>query len=135
MDNDADRVERIREYGKLEMDIEQQKKENPAAEVKRDEIIKQHPTDYPHLQTPRDEIAKPAEPVPSPTPQKREEKVSHQKTKQAEYKYVPHDKSPVIPKSQPQKPPVQVKPQPKQPAPSAPIPVPQKEQRKAIRKK
>lgn len=50
MNNDGKRVDRIREYGKLEMSIDKIKKENPTKTIDRNLIIREHKTDYPTLQ-------------------------------------------------------------------------------------
>jgi hypothetical protein len=131
--NDAQRVDRIREYGKLDMNLEQQRKENPTIQIKRDDYIKEHSAEYPHLQAPKEEIAKPAEPVPPPLPtqEKQEEKATPQKKESPDYKYTPPAKTPATPKSQPKrpKPPVQVKPVPQKPTAPKPAPVPEKKRK------
>jgi hypothetical protein len=66
---DYERVDRIKELGKMEMAHEQYNKANPSQQVKREDFIAQHVQEYPHLRpvssaTPRNQNSAPQHATP-----------------------------------------------------------------------
>lgn len=145
-ENTPDRIERIREYGKSEIDRQDQIKKNAGQPISRDEFIRQHADEYPHLketkildQAPpgKTDIAKPDEkdkqknePVkPTPVPVRKEQTIPVEKGKVTPH----HQPAPVTPKTKEVKPRVQPT-LPKQAVPQKPVVQPKKEKQTPGRK-
>ncbi|HLG34308.1 MAG TPA: hypothetical protein VI757_05455 [Bacteroidia bacterium] len=120
------RVERIREFGKSEIDRENFNRANPGKNISRDEFMKPRTEAYPNLKQPVEippplpkstpEEIKPAE-KPAEVPEKNKDKIyieKPRKTIQSPSEKVQPKPKEVIPRIQP-KPPAQVTPQPQPP--------------------
>lgn len=134
--NTEKRIERIREFGKMEMDRENFNKANPERNISREEFMKQRSEEYPNLKQPVEQAPSPL-PIVTPEEKKPVKKPTEQPSKDREKIIIDKSRKATPPPREYKQPnPPRIEPKRSTPVKPAPLPtLPKKEQPKSSKSK